>query len=66
MDTPKIIQGLEWLDKEIKKDQKEIEDHKQKMISEIKLIDRSKIGEQKKKLTLVQKIQKIFGYGKKR
>jgi len=53
------------LDKEIKKDQKEIEDQKQKMINEIKSIDRSKIGAPKKKLTLGQKIQKMFGYGKK-
>lgn len=66
MERPKIIQGLEWLDKEIKKDQKEIDNQKQKMIEEIKSIDRSKMIVPKKKLTLSQKIQRAFGYGKKR
>jgi len=65
MEKPKIIQGLEWLDKEIKKDQKEIESQKLKMIDDIKSIDRLKISEPKKKLTLGQKIQRTFGYGKK-
>lgn len=64
MEKPKIIQGLEWLDKEIKKDQKEIVDQKQKMIAEIKSLDRAKITAPKKKLTIGQKIQRAFGYGK--
>ena len=66
MERGRIIQGLDWLDKEIKKDQKEIEDQKQKMITEVKLIDRSKIGNTKKKLTILQRIAKVFGYGKDR
>lgn len=64
MERPKIIQGLEWLDKEIKKDQKEIDDQKRRMIDEIKSIDRAKIAAPKKKLTLGQKIQRALGYGK--
>jgi len=64
MERPKIIQGLEWLDKEIKKDQQEIEDRKKKMIEEIKSLDRSKVCAPKKKLTLGQKIRRTLGYGK--
>jgi hypothetical protein len=65
MDQAKITQGLDWLDKEMKKDQREIEIRKERMIEEIKSIDRSKmLPTGQKKLTLAQKIQRALGYGR--
>lgn len=60
----KIKQGLEWLDKEIKKDQVEIDKHKNELIKEIKSLDKNKIFEQKQvnKKSLTDKLKKIFGY----
>lgn len=64
----KILQGLEWLDKEIKKDEISIEQHKKLMIDEILKIDKTKMFStpEKKKVTFLEKIGRIFGYGKKR
>ena len=63
----KIQQGLQWLDKELKKDQKEVEIQKKKMIDEIKKIDKSELFviKQEKKVSIIDKLLKIFGYGKK-
>lgn len=64
----KLQQGMDWLTKEMKKDEKEIQNHKMKMIEEIKKIDRNEIIPKpapKQKLTFIKKIAKIFGYGKK-
>lgn len=52
----------------MKKDEKEIQNHKMKMINEIIKINRDEIIPKpapKQKLTLIKKIAKIFGYGKK-
>jgi len=67
MDT-KLKQGLEWLEKEMKKDDAEIIVHKQKLIDEILKIDKSKMFEPpkpKKKLTFFQRLLIFIGYGKK-
>jgi len=61
--NPKIKQGLDWLDKEIKKDQLDIEKHKNQLIQEIKSLDKNKLFEVKPKKSLSEKIKKIFGYG---
>lgn len=63
----RIQQGIDWLNKEIKKDQQEIELHKQKIIEEIKKIDKQKFFEPKpkNKVSIFKKILIIFGYGKK-
>jgi hypothetical protein len=63
----KIQQGLEWLDKEMKKDQMDILNHKKKLISEIVKIDKSKmfVPPIKEKVSFLDKILKIIGYGKK-
>ena len=50
------------------KDEKEIQNHKMKMIDEIKKIKKDEIIPKptpKEKLTFIKKITKIFGYGKK-
>ena len=51
----------------MKKDQKEIEIQKKKMIDEIKNLDKNKlfVQEQKNKVSIIDKLLKIFGYGKK-
>ena len=64
----KLQQGMDWLTKEMKKDEKEIQNHKMKMIDEIKKIKKDEIVPKptpKEKLTFIKKIAKIFGYGKK-
>lgn len=63
----KIQQGLEWLEKERTKDKKEINNHKEKMIKEIKSLDKTKMFEkpEKPKISLFKKILLILGYGKK-
>lgn len=53
----------------MKKDEKEIQNHKMKMIDEIKKIKREEIIPKpapKQKLTFIKKLAQIFGYGKKR
>ena len=64
----RIQQGLDWLNKEMKKDSEDIKSHKKKVIDEIKKIDKKKIFEPipKKKISILEKILIIFGYGKKR
>lgn len=64
----KITQALEWLEKEQKKDRFEIDKHKSKMIEDLKKIDRSKmfVKPEKKKISIISKILRIFGYGRKR
>lgn len=64
----KITQALEWLEKEQKKDQLEVDNQKIKMIQELKKIDKTKmfVKPEKKKKSMINKILMIFGYGKKR
>lgn len=64
----RIQQGLDWLNKEMKKDSEDVKSHKKKIIDEIKKIDKKKIFEPipKKKISILEKILIIFGYGKKR
>jgi predicted transcriptional regulator YheO len=61
----RLQQGLEWLNKEMKKDQKEVEMQKMKMIEEVKKLDKKEIFKPKKKVSIIDKLLKILGYGKK-
>jgi hypothetical protein len=51
----------------MQKDQREVTNHKKKMIDEIKSLDKNKIfvEKPKKKISIWNKILIIFGYGKK-
>ena len=62
----KIQQGLSWLEKEMKRDSNDIQQHKQKTIEEIKQLDKTKMFQPKpkKKISILRKILMIFGYGK--
>ena len=64
----RIQQGLNWLDKELKRDEVEILNHKDKLINEIKSLDKNKMFKvpEKKKINFFTKILMIFGHGKKR
>jgi len=65
----RIQQGLNWLNKEIKKDEIEINLHKEKLIKEIKSIDREKmfsIPPSPPKISFFKKLLIVLGYGKKR
>ncbi len=64
----RLQQATEFLKKEMEKDQKEIQNHKNQMIEEIKRLDRKKMFEEKpkNKISIIDKILKILGYGKKR
>lgn len=60
----RIVQGLEWLDKEIKKDQRENDLEKERMIKEIKGINRAvMVASKKKKKGFFKKLLMTFGYG---
>ena len=61
-------QALNWLNRETEKDQKEIENHKKRMIEEIKKIDKTKmfVEPKKEKISFFKKIALIFGNGKER
>jgi hypothetical protein len=52
----------------MEKDSKEIQNHKMKLIEEIKKIDKTTMFKEPKmkKLSFFQKVLIIFGYGKKR
>jgi hypothetical protein len=60
-------QGLEWLNKEVEKDKMEIQNHKNQMINEIKKMDKTEMfkPKPKNKVSIINKILKILGYGKK-
>ena len=64
----RIQQGLEILKKEMEKDELEIISNKKKLIDEIKSLDKNKMFQlkPKKKVSIIDKILKILGYGKKR
>ena len=51
----------------MKKDETEIQNHKKQMIDQILKLDKSKMFEEppKKKTNIIDKLAKIFGYGKK-
>jgi hypothetical protein len=50
----------------MKKDQKEVEIQKKRMIEEVKKINKDELFKPKKKVSIIEKILKILGYGKKR
>ena len=63
----RLQQGLNWLTKETEKDKLEIQTHKNQLIKELKQLDKSEMfkPEIKKKISIIDKILKILGYGKK-
>ena len=57
---------MEQLDLEMKKDQKEIENNKIKLINEIKTLDKNKMFTPKPKKSFFEKLSIVLGFGKKR
>jgi hypothetical protein len=53
---------LNWLEKSKKSDEKEIETYKQKIISQIKDLNKEDIIEKKEKLTLWKRIKKALNF----
>jgi hypothetical protein len=68
MNDKRIQRALNWMEKEIKKDEMEVNLNKKKLIEEIKSIDRETMfkKQEKPKMGFFEKISIIFGYGKKR
>ena len=62
----RLQQASEWLKKEMEKDRKEIQIQKNQMIEEIKKLDKKELFKPKEKVSIIDKILKILGYGKKR
>ena len=64
----RLQQAKEWLDKEMEKDKMEIQSQKNLMINEIKKLDKTEMfkPKPKKRISIIEKILKILGYGKKR
>jgi hypothetical protein len=62
----RLQQASDWLKKEMEKDKKEIEIQKIQMIEEIKKLNKTELFKPKKKVSIIDKILKILGYGKKR
>ena len=64
----RLQQAKEWLEKEMERDKTEISNHKNQMINEIKSFDKEEIFKPKvkNKISIIDKILKILGYGKKR
>jgi hypothetical protein len=64
----RLQQGLEWLNKEMEKDRMETKIQKNQMIEEIKNLDKEKMfkPKPKNKISIIDKLLKILGYGKKR
>lgn len=50
----------------MEKDRKEIQIQKNQMIEEIKKLDKKELFKPKEKVSIIDKILKILGYGKKR
>lgn len=68
MTDKRRLMVYDWLKNEISKDSKEIDVHKNKLISEIKSIKKEEIAKPRivKKKTIFEKILLILGYGKNR
>jgi uncharacterized protein (DUF849 family) len=62
----RLQQASDWLKKEMEKDKKEIEIQKIQMIEEIKKLNKTDLFKPEKKVSIIDKILKILGYGKKR
>jgi hypothetical protein len=58
----KVQRTYEWLQSEIEKDNLEIEVQKEKMIKEIKSLDKTKMFPVKEKISTFKKILIAFGY----
>ena len=63
----RLQQGAEWLNKEMLKDQKEVEIQKKAMIKEVMTWDKAEMfkPKTKNKVSIIDKVLKILGYGKK-
>lgn len=64
----RMNQAKDWLQKEIQKDKVEISNHKSQMIEEVKKLDKTKMFQPKPKVkvSIIDKILMVLGYGKKR
>lgn len=63
----RIQQASDWLKREMEKDKIDLTNHKNQLIEEIKSLDKSKMfsPKPKKKISILDKILIILGYGKK-
>lgn len=65
----RITKSLTWLEKEIKKDNLEIEQHKEAMINELRAINKKDMFKnvivENKKEPFLKKLLIVFGYGKR-
>lgn len=62
MSQKKLQKGLEWLNKEVKKDEVELSKEREKFIQEIKNIKRENLFPKPEKLSLWTRLRRVMGF----
>jgi hypothetical protein len=62
MSQKKLQKGLEWLNKEVKKDEIELSKEREKFIQEIKNIKRENLFPKPEKLSLWTRLRRVMGF----
>jgi predicted nucleic acid-binding Zn-ribbon protein len=62
MSQKKLQKGLEWLNKEVKKDEVDLSKERERFIQEIKNIKREELFPKPKKLSLWTRLRRVMGF----
>jgi predicted nucleic acid-binding Zn-ribbon protein len=62
MSQKKLQKGLEWLNKEVKKDEVELSKERERFIQEIKNIKRENLFPKPEKLSLWTRLRRVMGF----
>lgn len=62
MSQKNLQKGLEWLNKEIKKDELDLERDREEFIQQLKTIKKEDMFPKKEKISIWQRLKKVMGF----
>jgi hypothetical protein len=62
MSQKNLQKGLEWLNKEIKKDELDLERDREEFIQQLKAIKKEDMFPKKQKISIWQRLKKVMGF----
>lgn len=62
MSQKNLQKGLEWLNKEIKKDELDLERDREEFIQQLKAIKKEDMFPKKEKISIWQRLKKVMGF----
>lgn len=62
MSQKNLQKGLEWLNKEIKKDELDLERDREEFIQQLKTIKKEDMFPKKQKISIWQRLKKVMGF----